>query len=267
MGFRENLLKKIEIGRLARKVDASMGPPDSGRRIDKALARRLLAEAGYERLDKRDLELYLRPVTGNVPQVMVLDNDLPLYDTTPDDVALRKSPIVKEMVKIRNIIRILSDGDVLVSKKSASVETVKQDCLDGLDLTFTEADITAMADQGRSSLENGYAHGLVEALDLFAELLGYTPAPKGFALSHHVITGTLIQGPPLMFGPMVLFDRVHNTLKFIGRALNPGDRADAERFKAVADGQAPADLEGAEIFARLKAEVMAHPSPHSLPSA
>ena len=39
MGFRENLLKKIEIDKLANEVAASIGPPDSGRRIDKAKAR------------------------------------------------------------------------------------------------------------------------------------------------------------------------------------------------------------------------------------
>ncbi|MBI9085553.1 MAG: hypothetical protein JEZ11_18290 [Desulfobacterales bacterium] len=267
MGFRENLLKKIEISRLAQQVDASMGPPDSGRRIDKALARRLVAEAGYERLDKRDLELYLRPVAGHESQVLVLDNDLPLYATTPDDVTLRKSPIVKEMVKIRNIIRILNDGDVLVSKKSASIETVRQDCLAGLDLAFTEADITTIADQGRSSLENSYAEGLLEALDLFAELLDYGPAPKAFTLPHHVIMGTAAPGPPATFGPLVLYDRVHHSLKFIDRPLKIGDRADIETLKAVADGQAPADLEGANVFARLKTGVMATPSPGGPPPA
>lgn len=261
MGFRENLLKKIEISRLAQQVDSSMGPPDSGRRIDKVLTRRLVAEAGYQRIDKRDLELYLRPVAGHAPQVLVLDNDLPLYATTPDDVTLRKSPIVKEMVKIRNIIRILNDSDVLVSKKSASVETVRQDCLAGLDLTFTEADITSMADHGRASLENNYADGLLEALDLFAELLGYTPAPKPFSLPHHIIMGAAAPGPPATFGPMVIYNRTHNALKFIDRQLKIGDRADIETVKAVADGQAPVSLEGADVFARLKAAVMTTPPP------
>lgn len=255
MGFRENLIKKIEIDRLARQVDHSMGPPDSGRRIDKALARKLFEEAGYRRLDKRDLELYLRPVSGGDDQVLVLDNDLPLYATTADDVTLRKSPIVKEMVKIRNIIRILKDTDVLVSKKSETVETVRQDCLAGLDLSFTEADIAEIADQGRASLENGYAEGLTEALDLFAELLGYRPAPKGFARPHHVVIGAA--GPGSAFGPLVVWDRVHNALKFVDRILDSGRRADAEDFRAVLDGAAEADLAGGDVFSRLRDEVMA----------
>ena len=255
MGFKENLIKKIDIDRMARQVDDSMGTPDSGRRIDKALARRLFEEAGYQRLDKRDLELYLRPVPGKADQVLVLDNDLPLYAATPDDVTLRKSPIVKEMVNIRNIIRILNDSDVLVSKKSETVETIRQDCLAGLDLAFTEADIAAIADQGRASLENGYAEGLTEALDLFAELLGYRPASKAFTRPHHVILGAPGRGS--VFGPMVIWDRVHDSLKFIDRALDPGHRADTEDFQAVIDGSAEAPLTGPEIFSRLQSDVMA----------
>lgn len=257
MGFQENLLKKIEIDRTARQIDASMGTPESGRRIDKALARRLLAEAGYRREDQRDLELYLRPVPGRRDQVLVLDNDLPLYATTVDDVTLRKSPIVKEMVKIRNIVRILNDADVLVSKKSETVETLRQDCLAGLDLTFTEADIAAIADQGRTSLENGYAEGLAEALDLFAELLGWRPAPKAFTRPHHRVIGAPGEGASPAFGPLVIYDRVHHTLRFIDRPLDPGRRADAEDFQRAIDSQDDAAPTGGEVFSRLQAEVMA----------
>jgi hypothetical protein len=84
MSFRENLLKKIEIDRLARRVTASMGPPESGQRIDRDLARRLLGIAGYQVLHLRDLELYLIP--PDPPEVLVLDNDFPIYTTTPEDV-------------------------------------------------------------------------------------------------------------------------------------------------------------------------------------
>ena len=48
MGFRENILKKMELDRTAAKIAASMGPPDSGRRIDKTLTRGFLAAGGYE---------------------------------------------------------------------------------------------------------------------------------------------------------------------------------------------------------------------------
>ena len=256
MGFRENLIKKIEIDRMARQVDASMGPPDSGRRIDKPLARRLFEEAGYRRLDKRDLELYLRPVAGKADQVLVLDNDLPLYATTAEDVTLRKSPIVKEMVKIRNIFRILNDADVLVSKKSETVAAVRQDCLAGLDLAFTGADIAAIADQGRSSLENGYAEGLTEALDLFAELLGYHPAPKALAMAHHLIIGLPETGPPAQFGPIVVHNRIHNRLAFITGPVRIENRSEIEAFKDAASQEAAADAEGAQVFERLKDEVM-----------
>ncbi len=89
MGFKENLLKKIEIDRTAARITASLGTPESGRRIDKALARAFLAEASYEKMTARDLELYRLPPRNDKARILVLDNDLPIYANTPEDVTLR----------------------------------------------------------------------------------------------------------------------------------------------------------------------------------
>jgi hypothetical protein len=255
MGFRENLLKKIDIDRTAEKVAYSMGPPDSGRRIDKALARRMLAGAGYEMLKKRDLELYLRPMPSGTPQVLVLDNDLPIYATSPDDVALRKSPVVKEMVSIRNVIRILNDSDVLVSKKGESVETLRQDCVAGLDLAFSRKDIEEIEQQGAASLENSYPDGVLEALDLFAELLAYSPPPKPLRLAHHRIIGAA-DSPRGLYGPMALYDKAHNHLKWIGAPVRLTDRTAVETVHAVAGGDIDPALEGPSVFTHLTTTVM-----------
>ena len=47
MSFKENLLKKIQIDALAKRVISSLGPPDSGMRIDKEAMRSLLEMSIY----------------------------------------------------------------------------------------------------------------------------------------------------------------------------------------------------------------------------
>ena len=257
MSFRENLLKKIEIDRLAKQVTASMGPPDSGRRLDRDLARRLLGIAGYEITQKRDLELYLVPDEPSPPRVLVLDNDFSIYTTTPEDVAMRKSPVVKEMVKIRNIIKILNDGDVVASKKGESVEKVRADCIAALDLTYTPEDIEEIEKQGAAALANNYSDGISEALELFRELLGYTSPPGAFKRPHQTIIGKCGENPRTgpSFGPMVFFNRVHNTLRLLDTSIPLSDKAQVQTARDVADGNVAATAEGPAVFAHLKGNV------------
>lgn len=141
MSFKDNLRKKIEINALVNRIKASMGPPDSGRRVDKELVRKLMTEGSYERIVARDMELYRLPPLENKPRLLVIDNDLSIYRTSVDDVVLRKSPVVKEMLNIRNVIKILSDADVVVSKKDVSLNTLQEELVAGLDLRFTAEDI------------------------------------------------------------------------------------------------------------------------------
>jgi len=258
MSFRENLLKKIEIDRLARRVTASMGPPDSGRRLDRELARRLLEIAGYEMTPRRDLELYLIPNETAASCVLVLDNDFPIYTTTPEDVAMRKSPIVKEMVKIRNIIKILNDSDVVISKKGDSVEKVRSDCIATLDLEYSVTDIEEIKLQGSAALENGYSDGVTEALDLFAELLAYTPPPKVLKHPHQIIFGKMDpgQGAGATFGPLFLFDRVHNTLKLIETQISLANKEQVQFALSVAGGSQTPSADGPAVFAFLKTTVI-----------
>jgi hypothetical protein len=258
MSFRESLLKKIEIDRLADRVNASMGSPESGRRIDRALARQLLNIAGYALIRKRDLELYLIPEKPEPPKVLVLDNDLPIYTTTPEDVAMRKSPLVKEMVKIRNIIKILNDSDVVVSKKGDSVEKVRSDCVATLNLDYGPEDIEEIEKQGVASLENGYSDGVTEALELFAELLNYTLPPKAFKIPHHTIFGkmTEISGEGGSYGPMALYNPVHNSLKLIDRQIRLTDKERIQSAWSVSEGNSEASAEGPAVFAFLKNAVL-----------
>jgi hypothetical protein len=181
MSFKENLLTKIKINRLAAKVIDSIGPPESGRKADKDAMRSLLEMSPYQYQKARDLDLYVEEIDQDQKKIFVLDNELPIYQTSIDDVAMRKSPLIKEMVKIRNIIKILKDADVKLSRKDESVKTIQKECIDQLDLSYNESDIDEIAADGKASFERDYPDGVVECLELFAELLNYKPAPQALS--------------------------------------------------------------------------------------
>ncbi|MGD2099454.1 MAG: hypothetical protein PVG35_17895 [Desulfobacterales bacterium] len=258
MSFKENLLTKLKIDRLAAKVMASLGPAESGKRLDKDAMRELLAMSPYEHQTSRDLDLYVEAVAGEQQKILVFDNELPIYRTTIEDVTIRKSPLIKEMVKIGNIIKILKDSDVKISRKDESVKAVQQGCIDQLDLAFSASDIDEIATDGQASLERDYPDGVIESLELFAELLNYRPAPKVFQLSRHVIFGALAAkaGGEALFGPMVIYSRVHGNLKLITAQISSFDKPKIDLFQQIAAGKQAAAVEGPDVFEHLKQTVL-----------
>jgi hypothetical protein len=258
MSFKENLLKKIKINQTARHVIASIGPIDSGRKIDKNIMRELLETANYHYQRKRDLDLYIKDVDAEKTRILVLDNDLPIYNTSVYDVAMRKSPTVKEMMNPFNVVKILKDSDVVMSKKEDSVKTIQQECIANLDLSFTAADIDDIVNDGLAALDKTYTDGVNECLDLFAEILNYSSAPKAFGVHHHKIVGELIRketGEDL-FGPMVLYGMIHNTLKLLNQQIGSYDRGKIEFLKNVAAGKEKSSVEGPDVFQYLKSEAL-----------
>ncbi|RJQ60755.1 MAG: hypothetical protein C4530_07035, partial [Desulfobacteraceae bacterium] len=113
MPFKENLLKKMKIDDLAQEIIGAYGPPGSGQRIDMEKAKQLLDMGGFRSFRERDLDLRILEGEESDGRILVLDNDLAIYRTSAADIALRKSPNVKEMVSIRNIKKILNDSDVV----------------------------------------------------------------------------------------------------------------------------------------------------------
>ena len=262
MSFKENLLKKIRINQLARKVLASFGPPESGSKIDKDAMRSILAMSPYQYRKERDLDLYIEDLADGPGKILVLDNELPIYRTTVEDVVMRKSPYTKEMLKIRNIIKILKDSDVKISRKDKSLEILRHECIDRLDLAYDAADIDAIAREGVDSLENGYTEGIRESLTLFAELLGYRPPPKTFRLRHHEISGVLAdrQSGEIVYGPAVILSLIDNSLRLIQDEISSLDKAKIEFFHLAAQGKEEPSVEGKEVFRYLKEAVLSRPS-------
>ena len=261
MGFRENLLRKIRINELAARVTASLKGPDSGIHFDRQAMQELLEYAPYTYVRDRDLDLYVLDDGGGKPEVLVLDNGLPIYHTDIRDVALRKSPTIKEMISIRNAIKILNDGDVRVSKREDSVETVRRRCLENLDLTYRPEDIRELEIDGAASLESAYLDGVVEALTLFAELLGYRSPPSPLRIDHVKMWGRLEEGPggDRRYGPVVLYSLVDNRLSLVTEPVSTADEGAAERLRQVARGKLPADAEGTDVFRFLRRSVLEGP--------
>jgi hypothetical protein len=262
MSFKENLLKKIQINQLAGTVLASFGSPESGNKIDKEAMRSILAMSPYQYRKERDLDLYIEGLADKPGKILVLDNELPIYRTTVEDVVIRKSPYTKEMLKIGNIIKILKDSDVKISRKEESLQIVRQECIDRLDLAYDAADIEAIAKEGVDSLENSYTEGIIESLTLFAELLGHQPPPKAFRLRHHEISGAVAskQSGEILYGPAVILSLIDNSLRMIKDEISSLDKAKVEFFHRVARGEEKPDIEGQEVFRYLKEAVLGQPA-------
>jgi hypothetical protein len=254
MSFKENLLKKIKIDKMAEHVIASIGPVDSGRKIDKNIMRKLLDLSDYNYKQKRDLDLYIEDLDAEKPRILVLDNDLAIYNTSVYDVAMRKSPTVKEMLNPFNVVKILKDTDVIISKKEDSVKTIQQECIAKLNLFFNASDLDEIAKDGLASFENGYSDGVIECIDLFAEILHYRNAPKAFRVGHHKITGALVkkENGEEMFGPMVLYSMIHNTLKLIDQQIGSFDIERIKFVQHVAAGKEKASVKDSDVFQYLK---------------
>ena len=258
MSFKENLLQKINIDKMAKQVIASIGPPESGRKVDKKTMRSLLEMASYTYRKKRDLDLFIEDVDAEKTRIVVLDNDLAIYHTTVYDVAMRKTPTVKEMMNPFNVIKILKDTDVVISKKEETVRTIQKECIDGLDLLCDESDLDEIAKDGTASLEREYADGVMESIDLFAEILGYCAPPKAFMIGHHKIVGALSQkeSGEVLFGPMVLYSIIHNSLKLIEQQTGSFDREKIAFIQKVASGKEQASSEGPLVFQYLKKKAL-----------
>ena len=264
MGFVENLRTKIDIDRKVDRVLSQWGPSGSGRRIDTGLVKELLEIRPFAHEQTRDLDLYFlsESAESGKRRILVLDNELPIFETTMEDVAMRRSPLIKEMISIRDAIKILNDKDITVSKREDSLKRVQKMLIDSLDLSFTHADIEQIADDGAASLEKNYDEGVKDSLDLYAELLDFQPAPKVFQMPHYDIYGAVEQGPAgeQRFGPMVIFSRIRNELRLLEQGVSSRNANGVEWVAQVARGKEPADREGKEVFDWLTSKVLrAHP--------
>ena len=258
MSFKENLLQKIELERLAFKVIASLGTEKARQPIDKEAMRSILELSPYRYLHERDLDLYVKNAGGELKMILVLDNELPIFRSTVKDVVVRRSPRTLEMWKISTIRRILVDSDIKMSTRKESVEKVLQDTVARLDLTFTDKDIKDLAREGMAWLAGSEASGVTEILTLFAALLGYRKPPEYFGLDQTTSYGIAAFGPDknVVIGPLVLYRPADNTLLWLDKTVSRSDRQQMELLRSIAAGRKSVPVRDDAVFQKLQANVL-----------
>jgi len=250
VSFKENLKAKINLDRLLQKPVSTIREPPGKWWLDKALTRELLDMTDFKHKKFRDLHLYLRPLEGEVMEVLVFDNELPIYRTTVADVALRKSPRWQEMFSIRNIKKIMNHHDVLVSRGKESFKRLHANAVALLDVTYTRDDLALLLEDARSGLERKSIGQIQESLDLFVELLDFEPLLldvlerylKIFARSGNK------NGPVPAFEHLILFDEETLTLGLKKGAFSPENELDVAWVIKYARGEETADLKGIDVF-------------------
>ncbi|MBS0014567.1 MAG: hypothetical protein KFF46_11395 [Desulfobacterales bacterium] len=265
MSFKQNLKQKIEIDRLTRQVLASLTPTESGTQIDKTAMRQLLDKAGYQKRIERDTEMLSRDFNADLPEIIVLDAELPLYRTNPADVVMRKNPVLKEMLSFRNAMRILNDKDVVVSRKTNTLMMVHGQCVHELDLDYSRKDISALGRQGTAGLETAAPGDVVESLELFAELLDLRPAPGSAKLPEIWICGQrgVDRNEASVFGnPLIVFFPSENRLNLFHTAVAGTGRTSKKAIEDMLAKGGKADLEDKAVFDWLVDQVMEHPPVH-----
>jgi hypothetical protein len=264
VSFKENLKKKIMIDRLSKTTVLSIGSQEIRRKIDKDAMRQLLAFSPFVPEKRRDLELYYRELNPDTGQILVLDNELPLYgNTSLDDVTLRRSPELKEMISIRNVIKILNDSDILMFKGRESVTYIRDRALELLDLRYDRKDIEDMADEGIQALAMADSEAVENILELFVEVLCYEPLPAELTANNFAVFGAHHgrSGQDEHFGPVVMYNDKTNVLRFIRHQVPMDDPVARDRIPGVALGQTEPDAEDMRVFHFLTQEVLKHRGP------
>lgn len=261
MSFRENLLRKMELDRLASRVVASCGAGQSSHKVDKEAMQELLDFSPYQHHHERDLDLYVKDTGEELKMVLVLDNELPIFRSTVKDVVTRRSPRTLEMWNFRTIRNILDDSDIKVSTRADSVETVLKDTLALLDLTYTDKDIVDLAREGMAWLAGRDTNGVTESLALFAAVLGYGKPQKYFGLDNTISYGVSFSGEDndIVFGPLVLYRPGDNSLLWIDRSFSRNDREQIKSLHSIAGGQTSVPITGEAVFEKLQANVLEKP--------
>ena len=250
MSFKENLKAKIKLERLFQRLVSTAREAPGRRWLDKELTKELLAMTDFEYKKVRDLHLYIRPLKGEIMEVAVLDNELPIYHTTVDDVTLRKSPYWQQMFSIRNVRKIMNDHDVIASKGKESLKRLHANALALLDLSYTRDDLALLLEDARRGLEQKSISQIQESLDLFLELLDFQPLSlevldPGFqSFARPKPNG----GGVPTFEHLVLFNEENLSLGLKKGTFSPQSDSDLGWVMQYARGEKTADLQGIDVF-------------------
>ena len=250
MSFKENLKAKINLHRLFQQLYSTIREPPGRWWVDKVLAQELLDMTDFELRNVRNLQLYVRPLDGEIMEVLVFDNELAIYHTTVDDVALRKTPHWQEMFSFRNIKKILNDRDVITSKGKESLQRLHANALALLDLGYTGDDLALLLEDARNGVEQASVGQIQESLDLFVDLLDFEPllldVPERnlqvFAGPGHN------NGPDSTFEHLILFNDKSLSLGLKEGDFSPENDSDLAWVMQYARGEKTAGFQGIDVF-------------------
>ncbi len=263
MSFKDNMKARIRLDRVFRQLFSTMKEPPGRWWVDKGLAHELLDMTDFEPRKFRDLHLYIRSLEDEAMEVLVFDNELPIYHTTVADVALRKSPLWQEMFSIGNIKKIMSDKDVIISKGKESLKILHANALALLDLTCTRDDVASLVQEAQSGLERKSIAEIQESLDLFIALLDFQP------LSLDVLDRDLQifarpknhNGVVSVFEHLILFDQETLLLGLKKGNFSPENDLDLAWVMEYARDEKTADLKGIDVFEFLSELALKKASP------
>jgi hypothetical protein len=250
MSFKENLKAKIKLDRLFQSLVSTTRETPGRRWLDKGLTKELLAMTDFEHKKVRDLHLYVRPLEGELMEVAVLDNELPIYHTTVADVTLRKSPYWQQMFSIRNVRKIMNDHDVIASKGKDSLKRLHANALALLDLTYTRDDLAPLLEDARRGLEQKSISQIQESLDLFFELVDFQPVslevmePRFKSFARREVNGGVVPA----FEHLILFDDENLSLGLKKGTFSRQSDSDLGWVMQYARGEKTADLQGIDVF-------------------
>jgi hypothetical protein len=250
MSFKENLKAKIRADRLLQKLVSTIKEPPGRRWLDKVLAQELIDMTDLEHKKVSYLQLYVRPLDGDIMEVLVFDNELPIYHTTVADVAMRKSPYWQEMFSIRNIRKIMNDKDVIISKGKESLKRLHANAMALLDLTYTRDDLALLLEDARNGLERKSIGQIQESLDLFVDLLDFEPLLLDVLEQDLKIFARpkLNNGDVSTFEHLIIFDKEPLSLGLKKGAFSPDNDLDLAWVMQYARGEKTAELKGVDVF-------------------
>ncbi len=204
----------------------------------------------FKHMQVRDLHLYIRPLEGKIVEAVVLDNELAIYHTSVDDIALRKSPYWQEIFSISNIRKIMNDKDVIISKGKESLKRLHANALALLDLTYSQDDMMLLLEDARLGLDQKSIAQVQESLDLFVGLLDFqpvsfkVPGPKlqVFAKPEFKV------GAVSTFKSLILFDEKKMLLGLKEGPFSPDNNLDVAWVMQYARGEKSVELQGMAVF-------------------
>jgi hypothetical protein len=250
MSFKLNLKAKIRLDTLLKKLLSTIRDKPGRRWLDRDLTRELLDMTDFKQMKVRDLQLYIRPLGRENSVIVVFDNELAIYHSTVEDIALRRSPYWEEVFSISNIIKIMSDKDVIISRGKESLKRLHSNALELLDLSYTSDDLMLLMEDGRNGLERKSITEILKSLDLFVALLDLQPVSFGDLTNNvHIYAGIKLNGGKVhTFEPIIIFDEEKLYLGINKGAFKPLNDRDLAWFIKNTMDKEQVKLKGIDVF-------------------